>query len=92
MGGAIATHRDHESIAGRGRVVGGIAAPSGLDDLEGQPSARDGAVAPEAEGSPATRRRVDDHERRLLRGQVWLLPDGTARILLAFSTSRAICC
>src|SRR6266849_6754217 len=78
MGGAVATHGDDQAIAGRRGVVGGIAAPRGLDDLEGHAGTRDRTAAPEAAGSPATGGRVDDYEG--------------ARIRLAFSTSRAICC
>ena len=80
MGGAVAAHRDHESIAGRGSVVRGIAAPRSLHDLDGNPhrGAGGGAALPEAAGSTATGRRVDDYER--------------ARIRRVFSTSCAICC
>src|SRR5438445_355033 len=78
MGGAVATDRDHQPVAGRGGVVGGIPPSPGLDDLEVQIGAGFRTATPEAAGSAAARRRVDDYE--------WL------RIRRAFSTSRAICC
>src|SRR5205823_14228427 len=70
--------RDHQPVAGRGGVVGGIPPAPGLDDLEVQIVAGFRTATPEAAGSAAARRRVDDYE--------WL------RIRRAFSTSRAICC
>src|SRR5438876_9300920 len=36
MGGAVATDRDHQPVAGRGGVVGSIPPAPGLEDLEGQ--------------------------------------------------------
>jgi hypothetical protein len=59
---AIATDGDDQPITGRGGVVGGVAPPRSLDDLEGQAGARYRTATPEAAGSPATRRRVDDDQ------------------------------
>src|SRR5436305_4573922 len=78
MGGTVATDRDHQPFAGRSGIVGRVAPAPGLDDFKAQISARGRTVTPEAAGSAATRRRVDDYE--------WL------RIRRAVSTSRAICC
>src|SRR3989441_10182113 len=78
MGRAVAAARDYQPIAGRGGIVGHVAPPPGLDDLEAQIGAGCRTPPPEAAGSTAARCRVDDYE--------W------SRIRRAFSTSRAICC
>jgi hypothetical protein len=56
MSGTIATDRDHKSIAGGSGVLGGIAAPGGLDDVDSdtRTSTGGGTALPEAAGPTAT--------------------------------------
>jgi len=80
VGGSIAANGNDLAIARRRGTVGRVSAMSGLENfqIDSFCGAAGGAPLPERAGAAITGDRVDDYE--------W------ARIRLAFSTSRAICC